>query len=434
MERKSPLPKKPILQLISYSALGIFVFFVPIPIGGKTSIPLDHIITSIRVHLPTLAKWYAFLIVIGGGALTFVNGEWKNSPTTMTFALMKLIGVITATMYVISWGPEFLFAADLLPFLFDKLVIPVGLIVPIGAIFLAFLVDYGLLEFVGVFMQPVMRPFWKTPGRSAIDALASFVGSYSIGLLITNRVFKEGKYSVKEAAIIATGFSTVSATFMIIVAKTCGLMEMWNVYFWSTLLITFAVTAITVRIPPLRNKPAEYLGQPSPESTDRRGNKVQQALEAALNTLEKAPPLPVALRENFLDGIRMAMSILPTIMSVGLLGLLLAKFTPVFTWVGFLFYPLGKLLNIPDALLLSKAVATGIAEMFLPALMVVDAPLIIRFIVAVTSVASIIFFSASVPCILSTEIPITVAELIVIWMERTLCSILLSAVIARFLL
>ena len=64
-----------------------------------------------------------------------------------------------------------------------------------------------------------MRPLWKTPGRSAIDAVASFVGSYSLALLITNRVYKEGKYTTKEATIIATGFSTVSATFMIIIAK-----------------------------------------------------------------------------------------------------------------------------------------------------------------------------------------------------------------------
>src|SRR5690606_14712239 len=101
-----------------------------------------------------------------------------------------------------------------------SIVISVTTIVPIGSIFLAFLVNYGLMQFIGVFMQPIMKPIWKTPGRSAIDAVASFVGSYSLALLITNRVYKEGKYSGKEAAIIATGFSTVSATFMVIVADT----------------------------------------------------------------------------------------------------------------------------------------------------------------------------------------------------------------------
>src|SRR5699024_7084183 len=120
------------------------------------------------------------------------------------------------------------------------------------------IVGYGLLEFVGVFLQPVMRPIWKTPGRSAVDAVASFVGSYALGLLITNRVFKEGKYTIKEATIIATGSSTVSVTFMVIIATTLDLMDIWNTYFWVTLIVTFAVTAITVRIWPLRNTSEEY--------------------------------------------------------------------------------------------------------------------------------------------------------------------------------
>lgn len=52
-----------------------------------------------------------------------------------------------------------------------------------------------------------------------------------MGLLITNRVYKEGKYTAREAANIATGFSTVSATFMVVVAKTLDLMSIWNLYF-----------------------------------------------------------------------------------------------------------------------------------------------------------------------------------------------------------
>ena len=87
--------------------------------------------------------------------------------------------------------------------------LPLSILIPIGAIALSLLVGYGLLEYIGVLMQPVMRPLFKTPGKSAVDAVASFVGSYSLGLLITNRVYKDGMYNKKEAVIIATGFSTV---------------------------------------------------------------------------------------------------------------------------------------------------------------------------------------------------------------------------------
>lgn len=38
-----------------------------------------------------------------------------------------------------------------------------GLLVPMGAVFLAMLVGYGLMEFVGVLWQRVTRPVWRVP-------------------------------------------------------------------------------------------------------------------------------------------------------------------------------------------------------------------------------------------------------------------------------
>ncbi len=122
------------------------------------------------------------------------------------------------------------------------------------------------------------------------------------------------------------------------------------------------------------------------------------------------------------------------IMSVGLLGLLIARYTPVFDVAGYLFWPLAKLLGLPEAGLISRAVAVGVTEMFLPALMVTGADLTARFVVAIVSVASILFFSASIPCILATEIPLTVGEMLLIWIERTALSILLAGAVAILVL
>ena len=144
-------------------------------------------------------------------------------------------------MYVTGIGPAVLFEnGNLFPFLFKTLCCSLCFLIPIGAVFLSFLTSYGLMEFVAVFLQPVMRKIWKTPGRSAIDAVASFVGSYSLALLITDEMYQKGRYTKKEAFIIATGFSTVSTTFMVVVAKTLDLMDRWNFYFWTTLVITYS--------------------------------------------------------------------------------------------------------------------------------------------------------------------------------------------------
>lgn len=417
-----------------FSAIGIFMFFIPVTVNGKSSIMLDHIVTAIQTYLPAAVTYYALLVILLGAIYPFYTKTWNKNKVNTVFSFFKVIGFFTAIMIVFGFGPAWLFDPSMGPFLFEKLVVSVGLLVPIGSVFLALLVGYGLLEFFGVIMQPIMKPIWKTPGKSAIDAVASFVGSYSIGLLITNRVFKEGKYSIKEAAIIATGFSTVSATFMIVVAKTLGLMDIWNTYFWMTFAVTFLVTAITVRIWPLKSMSEEYYNNQDPPVETFTGNRLQAAWKEAMDTAAESPALWKNIKDNLKDGFVMTMSILPSIMSVGLLGLILAEFTPVFDWLGYIFYPFTALVQLPDPLLAAKASAVGIAEMFLPALLAAEAALVTKFVIGVVSVSAIIFFSALVPCILSTEIPITIPQLLVIWAERTILTILITAPLAFLLL
>ncbi|MCT4592881.1 MAG: YjiH family protein [Anaeromicrobium sp.] len=414
-----------IFKFLIFSAVGIFMFFIPINMGGKTTIPLDHIVTGIKKSVPFIAKLYALIIIIVGSILPFKDKTWNKDKVRALFSIFKLVGLVVAFMVYYRSGPEWLLEKDMGPFLFSKLVVPVGLIVPIGAIFLSFLVGYGLLEFIGVLMEPIMKPIFKTPGRSAIDAVASFVGSYSIGLLITNKVFKEGKYTIKEASIIATGFSTVSATFMIIVAKTLGLMEMWNTYFWTTLIVTFLVTAITVRLFPLSKKSEKYYEDKDSEIFNRQGNIFINAWKEGIKAANISKNMAMNIKENLLDGIKMAMGILPSIMSIGLFGLVLAKYTSLFDYMGYIFYPFIKLLQIPEPMLAAKASAVGIAEMFLPALVVKSAPLITKFVIGVVCISQVLFFSASIPCILSTDIPIDLKEIVLIWIERTILTLIL---------
>lgn len=416
-----------------FSLFGIFMFFVTVKIGEKSTIPIDHIVTFVKTGAAGILPYYALAVIILGAIFPFYKKTWNSTPVSIFFSVAKVAGVGVALMAIFKLGPAWLFEPDMLPFLFDKLVMPVGILVPIGSAFLAFMVGYGLLEFIGIIMQPIMRPLFMTPGKSAVDAVASFVGSYSIALLITNKVFKDGQYTIKEAAIIATGFSTVSTTFMIIVAKTLGLMDRWNFYFWTTMLVTFVVTAITARIYPLNRMKDEYVGNGNPEKTIK-GNLLKHAIMNGFEGSHHALPVWKNVYENLRDGFRMTMGILPTILSIGLLGLVLAKFTPLFDVMGYAFLPWTMLAGIPDAVLAAKGCAVELAEMFLPALLTTEAAPLTRYVMGVISISSIMFFSASIPCILSTEIPLKIKDLIVIWYERTVISVLLAAAIGHLFL
>ena len=423
-------------RMFVYSAIGAFVFFFPVTYQEKQSIPLDHMVTIVRQAIPGLVPWLILALAIFGTVRQIVNKNCQRGVLPAIFTVANIIGTIVAFLMVLNQLPWGLGEKDLVPFLWISIAIPVGLIVPIGGAFLALLISYGLLEFVGVFMQPIMKPLWKTPGRSAIDAVASFVGSYSLGILITDRVYQQGGYNAREAAVIATGFSTVSAAFMVIVAKTLGLMDIWGSYFMITLVVTFLVTAITVRIPPLSTIPDEYYADahPDPEKPITT-NRFQAAWKEALSALDRAPTLGKAIATSFLDGLKMSAAIVPSILSVGLVGLLLARFTPIFDWVGYLFYPVAWLVRLPEPLLAGKASAMGIAEMFLPATAVADSDsMVLKFVIGVASISAIIFFSALVPCILATKIPIKLSHMIIIWFERVCLTIIITTPIAHLIL
>ena len=94
----------------------------------------------------------------------------------------------------------------------------------------------------------------------------------------------------------------------------------------------------------------------------------------------------------------MAAAIVPSIIAVGLTGLLLAKYTPVFDALGLLLYPFTWLVRPTRPAGRCKGMSAGLAEMFLPALLLSDADVLTRY-VGVISISSVLFFSAMIPCV-----------------------------------
>lgn len=418
-------------RFIGFSLFGLFMFFFKLEWINPAlkSVPVDFIVTSLQKFAMPLVRVFILAVMYVGAVLPFVKKTWHKDAITTIMSFAKIGGAIIGTiMFFGLWKDNtWLWRGDIGPFLFNKLAIPVGLVIPIGSAFLAFLASYGLMEFIGVLVDRIMRPLFHTPGRSAIDAVASFVGSYSIALIITNGVYRDNRYTAREAAIIATGFSTVSMTFLLVVARTLGLMDHWSAYFFVSMIVTFVVTALTARLWPLKSIPDTYFGghaAPEPELT---GTRFERAWQIGLKTAASQPPVLTLCKDNLLAGLKMAFAVIPSITSVGLLGLWLAEFTPLFDWFGYLFYPFFKVFGMAQPLLGGKAAALCLPEMFLPSILIKSSgTMLLKFTIAVVSISEILFFSASIPCVMGTDIPLKMRDIIVIWFERVVLSIVIT--------
>ena len=118
-------------------------------------------------------------------------------------------------------------------------------------------------------------------------------------------------------------------------------------------------------------------------------------------------------------------------------AMIVANYTPVFNWIGKVFEPLLMLLQVPNAAEIAPSFPVGIAEMFLPVMMIADKVEMLaagaRYMVVTVAMVQIIFFSETIVVMLSTKMPISLKELIICFVERTLIAIPVTAVFMHIL-
>ena len=119
----------------------------------------------------------------------------------MPWVLLRVIGAVIATCIYLELGPEWLWGSKTGHVVFYDLAIPIVTIFIFAAFLLPLLTDYGLMEFVGTVSRKVFQKIFGLPGRSCIDAMASWMASMSIWFL-------KG-FSIKPAAPIFKASATI---------------------------------------------------------------------------------------------------------------------------------------------------------------------------------------------------------------------------------
>ncbi len=437
-QQRSTRPTGPLLRFVVTALVGAVFFLLPVRVDEQWTIPFDVVVNVVQDELPQVVAVYSAVVIVAAAAVSILawlqrRGVVGPRPfdasyfsTGPAFLLFRLLGAVFAVLILFQVGPELLLDEATGGLMFDTLVASVAVIVPIGAVFITLFVAFGALEFIGTLLRPLMRPLFRVPGRGALDATASFVGSYSVGLYVTNLMYREGRYSAREASVIATSFSTVSIGFFAVVAATLDLMAYFPLIFGSVSLVMIVLAIVQARIPPLSRKPDTYAAEPRPEP-EYRGNLLRHAVDEAVSRAQQARAVPRELGRGLVDGFKLSMAILPTILAVGLVAILLAEETPLFTVLGRPLEPILAALALPDADIIAPASLIGVTEMFLPALLSVEAAIEARFFIAVLSISQLLFFSAVIPLLLEIDVPVTLRDCIVLFIIRTLIAIPLVA-------
>ncbi|WP_281864624.1 YjiH family protein [Planomicrobium okeanokoites] len=439
------------------SLLGILLFLIPVP---TTNADGD---TEWMVTIAVLANWMAdniasfvpwillvLLSIAAIGSLVYITKKPNTDEdvpffdklfnVSLFWTITRVLAAIFAFMVLFQVGPEavwnentggLLLSGDgLLSFLFTIFLFA-GLLLPL-------LMNFGLLEFFGSMMVKIMRPLFRLPGRSSIDALASWVGDGTIGVLLTSKQYEDNRYTQREAAIIGTTFSVVSITFAIVVIGEIGLASYFLPYYGTVILAGIILALIMPRIYPLSRKPTTFIDGSEQESqtedVPKGYNVVSHGMEKALEKADRNRSISKFFEDGFKNVLDMWIGVAPVVMAFGTIALILAEYTQVFAILGAPFVPYLNLLGIPEAADAAQLMVVGFADMFLPAILGsgIESELT-RFVVAALSVTQLIYLSEVGGILLGSKIPVNILDLIIIFLLRTIIALPIIAGVAHLL-
>jgi len=423
------------LRFMIPSFIGVLIFLTPLPWDGALTIGIGIITGFVK----GLMGEYGLHIVVGFMVITSVltilgtvfGAGWIRRHTTLKelfdvpaiWLVLRLIGTIFGLVYLFQIGPEILTSEEIGGAVFVGIGISVVAIYISACLLMPLLTDFGLMEFVGTLSRPVFRRVFRLPGSSAIDAVTSFVGAASIGLLITIRQYDQGNYTAREASVIATNFSIVSIPFCLVVASVAGIEHLFISWYAFVVLACLLAALITPRLPPLSRKADNYVSG-SRENVAKRTHEPKSLLhEAWVRAMERAGTAP-GVREYFAICVKNMMfflfSVLTAAMALATIAAVITFHTPVFTWLGYPFIALLEFAQLPDATAAAPAMLSGYLDQFIPAIVAsgIDSNAT-SFVLAGLSVCQLIFMSEVGVIILRSSLPLGIAELSLIFLLRT---------------
>ncbi|MBU3161419.1 YjiH family protein [Clostridium frigoris] len=439
------------LKFIFLSIFGFIFFLIPFKINGESKIAISHIVNFVTVNM--LHSFIGFTVICAWVVLIatvlftfyssknkYVNSVFKASPLNV---VLRVVGSFLYLMVVNNWFQNYKFAGIILDGNTGGLMAgSTGLLTTlyitffVGIIALPLLTHFGIVEFVGILLGPIVKKLFRLPGYSTIDAIASFVGDGTIGIVVTDTQYQRGYYNRREAYIIATSFSIVGIAFASAVAEELGFGHIFPIFYGSIALVTIILAFITSRMPLKKFPPTYYEGvTPSIIEIPKDKTVFQYSYESAIKQAGDAKIYEVTI-QSLKNIVNIYVGFLPIIMAVGTFSLIVAEYTQFFSIISAPLVYLYKWIGYSSevAKVMAPASVAGFADMYLPALFIsTSVSEASRFFIGVLAFTQLVFMSETGMILVKSKIGLSFWDVTKVFLVRTAMSLPLLLVITNIL-
>jgi nucleoside recognition membrane protein YjiH len=162
--------------------------------------------------------------------------------------------------------------------------------------------------------------------------------------------------------------------------------------------------------------------------------QVKLGFSSAVERANTAPGMRLYLKNAFFNVLDIWFGLIPGVIVIGLFGLMIAEYTPIVSIISYPLVPLLELMKLPEASAAAPTFLVGFADMFLPAALgkEIDSEFT-RFVIAGVSVSQLVYMSEVGILILKSPIPLSLTNMVIIFVQRTVIALPLFIIVGHLL-
>lgn len=301
-------------KVIIYSIIGIVIFFIPISIDNQTKTILNHMAYRLQINYGDILKICTVIYIILGVTKSILS---KNkSSIQIIYSYLKVFSIfIVISLFYSKYSIVLL--DDNIAFILEEMILNLITALPLSAVFLPFILDFGLLEIVEGFTNKFMKKLFNLSGKTILNILMYLFNNCFCGYFMTELLYEKGKIRQKEACIIILNFSIASISVSTYIAEELKINKV-N-FFILSVFILFLTNLILCRIYPINKKKKSYYIKTSYKETNFKNDKLKSSIKKYLQNKEDINIFK-SMFGNLEKSIHILITVIPNLVLVMYLG------------------------------------------------------------------------------------------------------------------
>lgn len=402
-----------VIKTISFSIVGIIFFFLPF--SG------DSLVFYISDLIYLKHQKFIYLCMILFISLVLIKEIYEKEKNILDIAI-KIISIVILIIFVFK--NEFIFFKnqDLVKIM-EESIFKFAIFFPISAMFLPFLLEYGLLNILDGCFSRFTKKFFRVSGKNILIFAVFFFVDTFVGLYVVYKLYKDGKLRKNECVNVILNYPILQIYLTMYVANQLKLNFITLLLCY--LLIFSVVNLIICRIYPIKKIQRTFFVKNKYKEKNYRKNKFKMSIAMYLENKEKKS-LFKFIFEYLNEAINIVVDMIPILIISFLFMDFLIRNSILINFIGAIYTNFLEILRIPCSDYVGKSISLAFFNQIY-AIEVLNNKItfISKLIVAIIVICQGISLTTNIIFIRKYMRFITYKEILIVYLQKVVIMILI---------